>query len=172
MIKIDIRPEDKRDASAIKFLLQDIFGGDTESALVERIRKSDNYIPELGLIASINDELIGFILLSEIKICSTNVRKTSLVLSPLAVHKSYQNRGVGTQLMLAALEKASLLGYTSIIVLGHHDYYLRFGFEAATTWEIEAPFNINSDDFMGIELVPKGLSNFSGMVEYPESWKA
>ena len=171
MININMRPERKEDAPEIKKLLETIFKGDGESALVERIRNSQEYIPELSLIATFNDELVGFILMSEIKICSPNVRRTSLTLAPLAVKESYRHQGVGTQLMLAALDKASLLGYSSVITLDHHKYYSRFGFEAATTWEIEAPFNIDSDRFMGIELIPKGLSNFSGVVEYPRSWQ-
>lgn len=171
MINIEIRPECKKDASAIDLVLQDAYNTTNNSILVNRIRASQEYVPELSLVALFENEIIGYILLSEIKICSKNVRKTSLALAPIAVKKAFQNRGAGSLLMLAALDKASLLGYSSVIVLEHHDYFLRFGFEPATTWEIESPFHKDSDNFMGIELIPKGLSNFPGKVVFPLSWK-
>ena len=72
---------------------------------------------------------------------------------------------------MSGLEKATDLGFDSVILLGHADYYPRFGFEPTSTWEIRPPFDVPVENFMGIELVPKGLHKKSGTVKYPTIWQ-
>lgn len=141
-----------------------------EHNLVARIRNSNAFIPELSLVA-IDEEankLVGHILLSKIKIVSDNQIVDSLALAPVSVLPGYQNKGVGRLLVLEALGKAKELGYDSVVVLGHPEYYPKFGFKKASTWGIKAPFEVPDEAFMAIELQENALHNISGVVEYPD----
>ena len=68
-------------------------------------------------------------------------------------------------------EVAKELGFKSIIVLGHEHYYPKFGFEPAEKWNIKAPFEVPSNVFMAIELVPDGLKNITGIVNYAKEFE-
>ncbi|MFS0821913.1 GNAT family N-acetyltransferase [Bacillus sp. 1P02SD] len=139
----------------------------TEHFLVNRIRNSDAFIPELSLV-SVNqeDKIVGHILLSKIQI-NDGVRSVeSLALAPVSVIPEFQRRGIGSQLIRAALEKTKELGYQSVIVLGHKEYYPRFGFKQANIWNIKAPFDVPNELFMALELADGSLENVQGVVEY------
>jgi predicted N-acetyltransferase YhbS len=136
-----------------------------EHELVSRIRKSSSFIPELSLVATNKDNgsILGHILLSRIKISNTE----SLALAPVSVLPEYQNKGVGGLLITAALKETKKLGYNSVVVLGHPEYYPKFGFKKASRWGIKAPFEVPDEAFMAIELRDRALSGISGVVEYP-----
>lgn len=73
-------------------------------------------------------------------------------------------------LILEALQKAKELGYRSVVVLGHPDYYPKFGFQKASLWGIKAPFEVPDAVFMAIELWEQALENVSGVVEYSRAF--
>ena len=141
----------------------------TEHELVARIRKSAFFIPELSLIAQDagGDKIVGHILLSKINIVNENQKIPSLALAPVSVLPAYQHKGIGKQLINTALKKATALGYRSVIVLGHPDYYPKFGFKKASLWDIKAPFDVPDEAFMALELVSGALEGVTGVVEYP-----
>lgn len=145
------------------------FSDKKEHELASRIRKSDVFIPELSLVAinKDNDEIIGHVLLSKIKIIDDNESAESLALAPVSVLPDYQNKGIGKLLILEALQKAKELGYSSVVVMGHPEYYPRFGFKKASLWGIKAPFEGSEEAFMALELRESTLDNVSGVVEYP-----
>lgn len=145
------------------------FSDKKEHELVSRIRKSDAFIPELSLVAinKDNKEIVGHILLSKIKIINDNQSAESLALAPVSVLPNYQNKGIGRLLILEALQKAKELGYNSVIVLGHPEFYPKFGFKTASLWEIKAPFEVPDEAFMALELHENTLESVSGVVEYP-----
>lgn len=62
------------------------------------------------------------------------------------------------------------MGFTSVIVLGHKEYYPKFGFVPTDRWGIKPPFEVPKDAYMGIELVEGGLENVKGTVEYPKEF--
>jgi len=88
----------------------------------------------------------------------------------MAVHPDYQKRGIGSKMIGKGLTMAKKLGFKSIIVTGHPEYYPRFGFAAASKWEIRAPFNVPDDAFLAIELTRNGLENCRGTVKYPREF--
>ena len=88
----------------------------------------------------------------------------------MAVHLDYQKRGIGSKLIEKGLTMAKKLGFKSVIVLGHPEYYPRFGFEAASKWGIRAPFDVPEDAFLTIELTRNGLKNRRGTAEYPKEF--
>jgi predicted N-acetyltransferase YhbS len=79
---------------------------------------------------------------------------------------AYQHKGIGSILIRTAIKKARELGSGSIIVLGHKDYYPKFGFQRASRWNIKAPFEVSDDVFMTLELVEGALEKTHGIVHY------
>ncbi|MEH7225270.1 N-acetyltransferase [Bacillus sp. JJ1566] len=168
------RPEDFRETEEVvrKAFLNEEYSNKTEHFLVNRVRKSDAFIPELSLIAvNQDDEIIGHILISKIRIVDGERSFDSLALAPVSVIPEYQHRGIGSQLIRAALNEAKELGYQSVIVLGHQDYYPRFGFKQANLWNIKAPFEVPNEVFMALELVEGSLENVQGVVQYSEAFE-
>lgn len=105
--------------------------------------------------------------MSKITIKNSAETIESLALAPVAVLPNFQNRGIGTLLITEALKQAKDLGYLSVVVLGHPEYYPKFGFEKASKWGIKAPFDVSHDTFMAMELYENALENASGIVVYP-----
>jgi predicted N-acetyltransferase YhbS len=166
-MKILIRPEQPSDTDEIYELNKTAFGQDNEARLVDLIRKGQGFIPELSLVAISENKIIGYILFSKVFIVNGDNRHETLALAPMAVNPKWQKQGIGAKLITQGLQAAKDLGYTSAIVLGHELYYPRFGFLPATKWNIKAPIDLPANVFMAIELVPNGLANISGTVEYP-----
>ncbi|MFF5399655.1 GNAT family N-acetyltransferase [Peribacillus butanolivorans] len=145
------------------------FSDKKEHELVSRIRKSDAFIPNLSLVA-VNKEIVGHILLSKIKINNDNQFAESLALAPVSVLPEDQNKGIGRLLILEALKKAKELEYNSVVVLGHPEYYPKFGFKKTSLWGIKAPFEVPEEAFMALELQENALYNISGVVEYSSAF--
>ncbi len=172
MIKISlvIRPETKKDYDAITEINNLAFKRETEGKLVQNLRQNPNFVPELSLIAEKDNRIIGHILFYPIKINEDNLKHDSLALAPMSVHPDYQNKGVGSKLVQEGLKRAQKLGYKSVIVLGHPDYYPRFGFKPASNWNIRAPFEVPNKAFLALELKKDGLKDITGTVEYPKEY--
>jgi predicted N-acetyltransferase YhbS len=167
------QPQDyKETESVIKLAFSSITISDkTEHELVARIRKSDAFVPELSLVAKIDNQVIGHVLLSRIKINSENKSTESLALAPVSVLPELQQKGVGKLLINTVLQMATDLDFKSVIVLGHPEYYSKFGFKPASLWGIKAPFNVPDEVFMALELSDQALNKQSGTVEYPSAFK-
>ncbi|MEO4054804.1 N-acetyltransferase [Solibacillus sp. CAU 1738] len=173
-MKITIRQERFEDYVTTENVVQEAFANmemsdQTEHELVARIRRSDFFVPELSLIAvdAEHDKIVGHILLSKINIVNDNKISPSLALAPISVLPAYQNQGIGKLLITTALKKATELNYQSVVVLGHPEYYPKFGFKKASLWGIKAPFEVPDEAFMALELVPHALDDVYGVVEYP-----
>lgn len=167
---VQIREEKESDYKSIRTLLEKAFKGTDEAKLVERIRNGKHYLPKLSFVTLIDDNIIGFLFFSTIFINTPKYIYDSLALGPVAVLPEYQNNGIGSKLIMEGLYKAHYLGYSSVILLGNPDYYQRFGFEPASVWEITPPFPVPAENYMGIELIPNGLTHKAGMVSYPHEW--
>ena len=168
-----IRAERNEDRDAIASVNREAFGRDEEANLVELLRDSDAFIPELSLVAEMDSAVVGHILFTKIRIIdSLNHCFDSLALAPVAVHSAYQKIGVGSALIKEGLYRAREIGYLSAIVMGHENYYPRFGFVPASRWNITAPFDVPDECFMAVELVESGLKNVSGMVLYAKEFEA
>jgi putative acetyltransferase len=124
---VRIRPEQPSDYDEIDELVRAAFDQDDEVALVRKIRTLDTYVPELALVATDNDQIIGHIMLSYAKLDDGRV----LQLAPLAVRPDRQHEGIGDSLTRVALRMADEKKEPLVLVLGHPEYYPRFGFESA-----------------------------------------
>lgn len=138
------------------------FASHDEQDLVNRLRKSAAFIPELSLVAEQDGRIVGHILFTKMKIGE----HLSLALAPVAVLPEFHGQGIGSALILEGHRIARELGYRSVIVVGHAYYYPRFGYRWASLYGIKAPFEVPQDAFMALELVPGGLNGVSGMIEY------
>lgn len=170
-MNITIRQENKTDYKKIYELNLLAFEEKEEAVLVELLRENDKFIPQLSLVALLNNKVVGHILFTEIKIIDTNENEfKSLALAPMAVLPRYQKKGIGGKLIIKGLDIATKLNFKSVIVLGHEHYYPRFGFVPTTKWNIKAPYEVPANAFMGIELVKNGLKNVNGIVKYPKEF--
>lgn len=174
-MEVRIRQEKAEDHNAVFDLVKKAFETEQlsdhkEQFLVERLRKSVAFVPELSLVAELENKIVGYILLTKIKIKNDKDIFASLALAPVAVHPAYQGRGIGGRLIEQAHEIAKEKGYTSIVLLGHEKYYPKFGYQQADKFAIKLPFNVSKENCMAIELVEAGLKGVRGTVEYPEEF--
>lgn len=171
--KIIIRQETKDDFIEVFELNHSAFGQDNEANLVDALRRNPTvFVPELSIVATDNNKIIGHILFTKINIKDNDGNMNdSLGLAPMAVKPEMQKKGIGGKLIKKGLEVAKELGFKSVIVLGHENYYPKFGFEPAGKWNIKAPFDVPSNVFMAIELDNDGLKNISGTVIYPKEFE-
>lgn len=170
---ITIRQETVADYTAISSLVEDAFRTEEHSdhrehLLVDRLRHSPAYIPELALVAQESDgQIIGHILLTRITI---GEHHPSLALAPVAVLPRYQGKGIGGLLIREAHKRAAEMGFGSVVLLGHKDYYPRFGYLPLSGFGIRLPFEAPDDYCMVHELHPGALNGVSGMVTYPQAF--
>lgn len=141
-----------------------------EQELVERLRQSDAFITELSLVAEEDNQILGHILLTKIKIKGNHEETESLALAPVSVLPKHQGRGIGGELIQKAHQIAENLGYQSIVLLGHAQYYPRFGYTEAHAFGISLPFDVPKENAMVLELVKDGLKGVSGVVEYSKAF--
>lgn len=168
--RLNIRPETKKDFPKITQVNDSSFGQKNEGKLIEKLRQTENYIPELSLVAELDDKIIGHILLYPITIHSDISKFQSISLGPMAVTPVHQHKGIGSRLVKEGLEAAKKLGHRSVIVVGHPEYYPKFGFKRASQWNIKVPFEVPDDAFLALELVEGELEGKRGTVEYPEEF--
>lgn len=170
-----IRQEQKKDYEETEQVIKAAFAHEKQSDqdehhLVSRIRKSEFFVPELSLIAVAKntEKILGHVLLSKILIDNPNNGKIeSLALAPVSVLPADQNQGIGKAMIQKALKKATELGFYSVVVLGHPEYYPKFGFHQASLWQIKAPFDVPEEALMIKELKEGALNKVSGVIEYP-----
>lgn len=171
-LKPIIRQENKNDFHTVFEVNRLAFGQDSEARLVELLRRSEAFVPELSLVATWENTIVGHILFTKIKIVHDDKGETeSLALAPMAVTPAFQKQGVGSLLIKHGLDKARQLHYRSVIVLGHEHYYPKFGFEPAGKWGIQSPYDVPKNVFMALELVTDGLTGISGLVKYPKEFE-
>ena len=170
-MKILLRPEEANDIETIFDLNSQAFGRNNEAKVVNLLRCKKTFIPALSIVAIKENQLVGHILFTLVEIVDKQAKKyQSLALAPVAVHPDFQNQGIGTQMIKYGLNQAQQLGFKSVIVLGHAPYYPRFGFLPASRWNISAPFEVPSYNFMAMELNPGDLDGVSGIVDFPREF--
>ncbi len=168
----NIREEKASDHKAIRRVLEEAFGQPDEAFLVEKLRKNPVFNPQLSLIATIDEIIIGHILFIPVEIIDERGNHfPSLSLSPIAVLPDFQKKGIGSELIQKGMEIARQEKFHSIIVLGQADYYLRFGFQQASRFNICSPYpDVPEECFMAVELTPGSLKDIHGTVRYPKEF--
>lgn len=168
---VAIRQEKIEDVQEVYHVVQKAFedadhSDHDEHQLVNRLRKSTKFIPELSLVAEYEGRIVGHILFTEIHVGD----RILVALAPVAVLPEMQSKGIGKKLITEGHQIAARLGYTGSVVLGHEKYYPKFGYKKASLYGIEAPFDVPENSFMAVELTDGGLSGVHGVVEYAKEF--
>lgn len=166
-----IRAEGPDDVDAIRRVNELAFAGRAEADIVDALRAAGAIV--LSLVAlDESDRVIGHALVSPVTV-ETGEGETGLVgLEPVAVLPSDQERGVGTQLIEACLEKLRERGHAAVVVVGDSNYFSRFGFIAAERWDLHWAADAPEDVFMVLELAPGRLAGTRGTVRYRPEFAA
>lgn len=159
-----IREEHAQDTKAIREVNVRAFGQSTEADIVDKLRKNCNDL--LSLVAVINDRIVGHILFSEARIECENRTVQGMALAPMAVLPEHQRQGIGSELIKVGIDKLSNSNCPFVIVLGHPEYYPRFGFEPASRHGIRCEWEVSDDTFMVLIIDKSEMKGISGVAKY------
>jgi predicted N-acetyltransferase YhbS len=157
------RPETAEDVSAIREVNLAAFQTVVEADLVEALRASDAWIEGLSIVTEDPEgTVVGHALLTRCHVDGA----PALALAPCAVLPRAQKRGAGSAVIRASLEAARAKGENLVIVLGHADYYPRFGFTPASAFGIRPSFGVPDEAMMALALDPDAETP-RGTIAYP-----
>jgi putative acetyltransferase len=128
---VTIRAERPQDRQAIGEVVAAAFGSPAEARLVDAIRRSPNFLPELSLVADHGGRIVGHVMISTAILQGADMERRVANLSPLAVDPGVQGRGVGSALVRAVTARADDLGEPVVVLEGSPEFYGRLGFEPA-----------------------------------------
>ncbi len=167
---LEIRQENKKDYDEVYSVIKTAFltaehSDGNEQDLVVNLRKSNNFIPELSLVAILDNKIVGYILFTKIKIGEYE----EIALAPLGILPKYQRQGIGKKLIEKGHQIAKKLGYHYSIVLGSPNFYSKAGYIPASQYGIKAPFEVPNENFMAIKLNDID-DKITGIVEYSKEF--
>ena len=136
---MNIRVEQPEDIPAIADVVAAAFGSPAEAQLVDAIRASPGFVPELSLVAEIDGAVVGHVMISMVGLDDGETTRSIASLSPLAVHPDHQGTGIGGALVRAVTVRADEANEPLVVLEGAPDYYGRFGFEHSVPYGIEIP---------------------------------
>jgi predicted N-acetyltransferase YhbS len=161
-MKVQIREAQEADSTAVRDLMLQAFGpdeGPVIARLVSDLLVDPSAVPRLSLVATIGQEVVGYVLFTHAEIASSKRVIEATLLAPLAVHPAQQSQGIGGRLILAGLQSAAGRGAELAFVLGHPGYYPRYGFEPAGILGFEAPYPIADEhaDAWMVHILKEGV---------------
>jgi putative acetyltransferase len=162
---ITIRDECEADHDAVRNVNDRAFGTPEEGRIVEELRKKCQKF--VSLVALLNEDIVGHIFFSLVTIDSENGQIIGMGLAPMSVLPEYQNQGIGSMLVKEGLRRISETDCPFVIVVGHADYYPRFGFQRASKYGLKCQWNDVPDEaFMVIILDDSAMAGVSGVAKY------
>lgn len=159
-----IRPETPEDLPGIHRVNELAFGQPAEANLVDALR--DEARPFLSLVAIQDGQVAGHICFTPVTIESEDGSFTAMGLAPMAVLPDLQSQGIGSDLVRRGLEECRRMGHDVVVVLGHPEYYPRFGFLPASRKGLRSEYPVPDEVFMVAELSPGALAGRTGLVKY------
>jgi putative acetyltransferase len=180
---ITIRPEIHKDYKDIICLVLRSFkegtpysDGTDIVALIEEIRYSKYYIPELSFVAELDNKIVGHFLFSHFPLSPTadgghkaEPKSEIVMLAPVSVHADYFKQGIGSAMLAMGIEKVKELGYRGITVEGNFNFYNRIGFKTSSDYGIYPTSGYPMTEpkcMMCQETFPGSLDNIKGYVVY------
>ena len=158
-----VRLEETADVERIRRLNEQAFETPAEAGLVDLLRSRGKLV--VSLVAEDGDRVVGHIAFSRVSI-TTTPKLRGVGLGPMAVDPGSQRQGIGSMLVRAGLDRCRDMGYDYAVVLGHPEYYPRFGFVPASQHGITCTWEVPEGVFMALELRPQGLAGSSGLAMY------
>ena len=161
---IEIRDERPGDVEAIRDVNKRAFGQDQEGNIVDALRFNGAAL--LSLVATLNSRVVGHILYSPLSVGDV----TGAALGPMAVLPKHQRQGIGSKLVETGNRKLEDAACPFIIVVGHPDFYPRFGFRRASTHGITCEWEVPDDVFMLLVLDQPKMQGVSGLAKYRQEF--
>jgi putative acetyltransferase len=167
---ITVRPEFPSDAAAIHEVEALAFGRPNEADLVDALRANGKATLSLVAVDDKDGRIVGHIMFSPLGLEPAAIR--ALGLGPVAVHPDVQNKGIGGDLIRAGIAEVRRLGWDAIFLLGHVDYYPRFGFQHAAGMRVTAEPGVNMAHFFFMEMWEGAVGSVPLDVKFaPEFWQ-
>ena len=160
---MQIRPESAEDIAAIRAVNLAAFGTSVEADLVDSLRAQA--APIISAVAEDAGVIVGHILFSPVTLIGQTT-PAMMGLAPMAVAPARQRRGIGSSLVRAGLEECRRIGARAVVVLGHPEYYPRFGFVPASRFALRCEYDVPDNAFMALELDAGALTGMSGVIRY------
>jgi putative acetyltransferase len=161
-LSVTVRAEKPEDVQAVREVNLLAFGQEDEARLVDALRGGGH--ARLSLVAEEAGQVVGHILFSDLPIVTPAGMLNALALAPMAVLPARQRQGIGSRLAREGLRACAEAGHRIVVVVGHPDFYPRFGISARLAERLKAPFS--GPPFMALELVPGALADVTGEVRY------
>ena len=164
-----IRKEEERDFVSIKMINDLAFCQSQEGNVINKVRESDTHA--LSMVAELDDKIVGHIFYSTAIIECNNEMIIGMGLAPMSVLPEYQKQGIGKKLINESLKILKKEAVPFIIVLGHENYYPKFGFEIASKYGIKCQWDgVPDEAFMIMILDEAKMSNVKGVAKYRDEW--
>ena len=157
------RAEGEEDRVAVRAVNESAFETLAEAALVDALR--DQARPNISLVAEEAGAVVGHIMFSPV-VLPEHAELAMMGLAPMAVSPEHQRQGIGSALVRAGLEECRGLGCGAVVVLGHPEYYPRFGFTPAVRFGVGCEYEVPDEVFMLVELRRGYLGKACGKVRY------
>jgi putative acetyltransferase len=166
---IRVRPERSEDIPQVRVVNLEAFGQPTEADLVDKLRQS---CPDaLFLIAEEDEKIVGHIAFTPAVIESRKANTEGMGLAPMAVLPGLQRQGIGSKLVREGLDILRKRGCPFVIVLGHPEYYPKFGFEPASRYDIKCQWQgIPDEAFMILVLNQSTIRDLRGVAYYRDEF--
>ena len=158
-----IRIEEERDENAVFAVNAAAFETPLEANLVNTLRQQAQ--PLISFVAEDAGTIVGHILFSPVLLTGHSDVKI-MGLGPMAVAPNHQRKGIGSALVRAGLARCEQLGFGAVVVLGHPEYYPRFGFLTSSRFGIRCEYDVPEEVFMVVELQPGYLYDIAGTIKY------
>jgi putative acetyltransferase len=166
-VPFEIREERPADIAAIRDVNRRAFGQDQEANIVDALRTNGAAL--LSLVATIDEEVVGHIMYSA---ATVEAAWKGAALGPMAVLPEYQRQGIGSRLVEEGNGKLKAAGCPFIIVVGHPEFYPRFGFEPASAYGITCEWDLPADVFMIATLDPTSTKGMAGLAKFRPEFSA
>ena len=163
---LGIREECSEDIAAIRDVNDRAFGQEQEGHLVDALRSHRAVL--LSLVATLNGRVVGHILYSPAIIGAV----AGAGLGPMAVLPEHQRQGIGSKLVETGNRNLRDSGCPFVVVLGHTNYYPRFGFRPASAHGIRCEWDVPDDVFMLLVLDEEKMARVSGLAKYCDEFSS
>ncbi|MHC4666547.1 MAG: GNAT family N-acetyltransferase [Planctomycetota bacterium] len=164
-----LRREEIADETAVRVLNEQAFGQPNEANLVDALRERGAAV--LSMVAIDNEQVVAHVLFTEAIVTEANPQFRALCLGPMAVSPTCQRRGIGSRLLQSALDKCRELNYDAVVVIGHPEFYPRFGFVPARLKGIRCEFDVPDEAFTVLELREDALAGRTGLIKYQPEFR-